>query len=185
MKLPKRYEGIREKRIVAAGRFSEEKNFPLLIEAFYDFHKEFPDYTLTIYGEGTLGEQYKLKIKELNLTESVSMPGFASNLPKEINRAAIYVSTSNHEGISNSMLEALGMGVPTIVTDCPVGGARMFVHTDENGILIPMNSKESLISAMKRIVMDKDYSLSLSKKATQLRETLQAENVSKNWLDLI
>ena len=83
------------------------------------------------------------------------------------------------------MLEALGMGVPTIVTDCPVGGARMFVHTDENGILIPMNSKESLISAMKRIVMDKDYSLSLSKKATQLRETLQAENVSKNWLDLI
>ena len=185
MKLPKRYEGIREKRIVAAGRFSEEKNFPLLIEAFYDFHKEFPDYTLTIYGEGTLGEQYKLKIKELNLTESVSMPGFASNLPKEINRAAIYVSTSNHEGISNSMLEALGMGVPTIVTDCPVGGARMFVHTDENGILIPMNRKESWISAMKRIVMDKDYSLSLSKKATQLRETLQAENVSKNWLDLI
>lgn len=48
-----------------------------------------------------------------------------------------------------------------------------------------MNSKESLISAMKRIVMDKDYSSSLSKKATQLRETLQAENVSKNWLDLI
>lgn len=128
---------------------------------------------------------YKLKIKELNLTESVSMPGFASNLPKEINRAAIYVSTSNHEGISNSMLEALGMGVPTIVTDCPVGGARCLCNTDENGILIPMNSKESLISAMKRIVMDKDYSLSLSKKATQLRETLQAENVSKNWLDLI
>ena len=36
----------------------------------------------------------------------------------------MFVSSSDFEGISNSMLEAMGMGLPVVVTDCPVGGAR-------------------------------------------------------------
>ena len=47
-KLPERYDGEREKRIVAAGRFSEEKNFALLIDGFATFHESFPDYTLAL-----------------------------------------------------------------------------------------------------------------------------------------
>lgn len=184
-KLPKQYKGDREKRIVGAGRFSEEKNFPLLIEAFSDFHKEFPEYTLTIYGEGALRKQYEAMVKKLGLEMFVKMPGFSSDLPKEINRAAMYVSTSNHEGISNSMLEALGMGVPTIVTDCPVGGAKMFVHTDENGILIPMNNKKDLVSAMKKIAENRSYSLYISMRATKIRHELQSSEVAKQWLELV
>ena len=80
-KLPERYAGEREKRIVAAGRFSEEKNFALLIDGFATFHESFPDYTLTIYGEGALRKDYEMQIQELGLGGSVKLPGFASNLP--------------------------------------------------------------------------------------------------------
>ena len=86
-KLPERYAGEREKRIVAAGRFSEEKNFALLIDGFATFHESFPDYTLTIYGEGALRKDYEMQIQELGLGGSVKLPGFASNLPEEINKA--------------------------------------------------------------------------------------------------
>ena len=184
-KLPEQYEGDRDKRIVAAGRFSEEKNFPLLIDAFSDFHKEFPEYTLTIYGEGILRGQYEAMVKSLGLEMFVKMPGFASDLPKEINKAAMYVSTSNHEGISNSMLEALGMGVPTIVTDCPVGGAKMFVRTDENGILIPMENKAELVAAMRRMVIDKEYIKYISNNEIKIREDLAATNICRQWLLLV
>lgn len=184
-KLPERYEGNRDKRIVAAGRFSEEKNFPLLIKAFSDFHKDFPEYTLTIYGEGTLREQYEEMIKTLGLEMFVKMPGFASDLPKEINTAAMYISTSNHEGISNSMLEALGMGVPTIVTDCPVGGAKMYVHTDENGILISMGNRAELVAAMRRIVIDAEYAKYISNNAIKIREALAAKKICHQWLLLV
>ena len=66
-KLPGMYEGEREKRIVAAGRFSEEKNFALLIDGFAAFHERFPEYTLTIYGEGALRKDYEMQIQELGL----------------------------------------------------------------------------------------------------------------------
>ncbi|PGL72701.1 glycosyltransferase [Bacillus sp. AFS055030] len=184
-KLPKRYEGEREKRIVAAGRFSEEKNFSLLIEAFSIFHKKHPEYNMTIYGEGALRNQLEREIKKYDLMSIIKLPGFASNLPEEINKAAMYVSTSNHEGISNSMLEALGMGIPSIVTDCPVGGARMFVKTDENGILIPMNDCDALVEAMSKIAEDRAYAEKISANATKIREEISAKNICKMWLELV
>lgn len=183
-KLPGMYEGEREKRIVAAGRFSEEKNFALLIDGFAAFHERFLEYTLTIYGEGALRRNYEMQIQELGLEEYVKLPGFASNLPEEINKAAMYVSTSNHEGISNSMLEALGMGVPTIVTDCPVGGAKMFVHTGDNGILISMNDKKQLVEAMTKIAKDDTFSRQISKRAIKIRKELQALTIAEKWLSI-
>ena len=184
-RLPQRFCGQRDKRIVAAGRFSEEKNFTLLIDGFATFYKKHPEYSMTIYGEGSLRSEYEDQITKLGLNHCISLPGFSYNLTEEINRAAIYVSTSNHEGISNSMLEAMGMGIPTIVTDCPVGGSRMFVHTDENGILIPMNDKEALVTGMNKIVEDSEYAEKISKKSTEIREKLSAINICKKWLKLV
>ena len=97
----------------------------------------------------------------------------------------MYISTSNREGISNSMLEALGMGVPTIVTDCPVGGARMFVHTDENGILIPMEDVDALTAAMTRIADDPAYAERISRNATAIREELSSSHIASEWMKII
>ena len=135
--------------------------------------------------EGALRKDYEMQIQELGLGGSVKLPGFASNLPEEINKATMYISTSNHEGISNSMLEALGMGVPTIVTDCPVGGAKMFVHTGDNGILIPMNDKKQLVEAMNEIVANRNYARRISLGAVKIRKQLDMSEISKQWLNLI
>jgi GalNAc-alpha-(1->4)-GalNAc-alpha-(1->3)-diNAcBac-PP-undecaprenol alpha-1,4-N-acetyl-D-galactosaminyltransferase len=183
--LPKRYEGEREKRIVAAGRLSEEKNFSLLIKGFAEFHKEFPEYTMTIYGEGVQRRQLENEIVNLNMQQYISLPGFISNIPENIYKAAMYISTSNHEGISNSMLEALGVGLPTIVTDCPVGGARMFVKTDENGIIIPINDQQKLVSAMKKIAFNHEYAMQISVEATKICGKISADNICKQWLELV
>lgn len=183
--LPEMYEGEREKRIVAVGRFSEEKNFALLIDGFAMFHKKFPDYILTIYGDGVLRKDYEIQVRELGLDKYVKLPGFVSNLPQEINKAAMYISTSNHEGISNSMLEALGMGIPTVVTDCPAGGSKMFVHTGENGILIPMNDKKRLVEAMTEIVENRNYAKKISLEAVHIRKQLDMKEISRQWLNLI
>lgn len=183
--LPQCYSGEREKRIVAAGRFAEEKNFGLLIETFKDFYAKHPEYKLTIYGEGKLKADYERLISKLQLEDCIELPGFTSNLPQDINRASMYISTSNHEGISNSMLEALGMGIPSIVTDCPVGGARMFVKTDYNGILIPMNDKAELLKAMEKIVDNPAYSKSLSESSDIIRRELSKATICHRWLELI
>lgn len=184
-RLPERFIGIREKRIVAAGRFTEQKNFPMLLRTFSEFHKSYPEYVLWIFGEGGLRAEYTNIIHEFGISDWVEMPGFVADLPEKMNKAAMYVSTSNFEGISNVMLEALGMGVPTIVTDCPVGGARMFVDNGKNGLLIPMNQEKALLNGMVKIVTDTDFSNSISVSATHIREVLSADTICRAWLDLV
>lgn len=183
--LPFPFEGKREHIIVAVGRLAEEKNFSLLIHAFAEFHKIYKDYKLIIYGDGPLKKVLNAEIKSLQLESYVKLPGFVPSVDEKMYKSAMYISTSNHEGISNSMLEALGMGIPTIVTDCPIGGSKMFVTTDKNGILIPMNDKKSLVNAMKKIADDAKYASSLSQNAVQIRHDLDAITISKKWMDLI
>ena len=184
-RLPGRFEGEREKRIIAAGRFSEEKNFPMLLRTFAAFHKEFPEYKLELCGEGALRGELEAMCIQLGIVDAVEMPGFVSNLADRMHNAAMYISTSNHEGISNSMLEALGMGVPTIVTDCPVGGARMFIKNGENGIIIPMEDEDALLDGMQSIVCDRVFAENLSINAVKIREDLAAEKVCQQWLKII
>ena len=113
------------------------------------------------------------------------MPGFIKDLPIAINKAAMYISTSNHEGLSNAMLEALGMGIPSIVTDCPAGGSKMIINHGVNGILIAMNDKQGLISAMDRIVSDDKYAEMLSLNAVKVREFYSKDKIAERWLKLI
>ena len=70
----------------------------------------------------------------------------------------MFVSSSDFEGISNSMLEALGMGLPVVVTDCPVGGARMVIKSGENGILVPVGDTQAMYEAMRSVLKDPDTS---------------------------
>lgn len=50
------------------------------------------------------------------------------------------------------MLEALGMGLPVVVTDCPVGGARMVIKSGENGILVPVGDTQAMYEAMRQCI---------------------------------
>ena len=183
--MPNPWNGEREKKIVAAGRFSEEKNFPMLIKAFVRFSKIHPEYKLIIYGEGKLRKEYENLITKLNINKIVELPGFSANLIEEIRKASMYISTSNHEGISNSMLEALGMGIPTIVTNCPIGGSKMFVRSDDNGILIPMNDEEALFKAMCKICEDTQYAEHISTNAIKIRNQISTKSVCNSWMEII
>ena len=66
----------------------------------------------------------------------------------------MFVLSSDYVGISNSMIEALAIGVPVISTDCPVGGSRMYIDNKESGLLVPVKDKEALVTAMKKIASD-------------------------------
>lgn len=183
--LPAKFEGEREHIIVAAGRLVEQKNFALLIKGFKRFHETHPDYQLMIYGEGEQQQELITLARVLGVENAVFMPGFSGKLHEEIYRAGMYISTSNFEGISNSMLEALGMGIPSIVTDCPIGGARMYVKNGKNGILIPMNDEEALVDAMCKIADDHTFARRISDEAVKIKDELNARTICKQWLNLV
>lgn len=179
--LPQPYKGPREKVIVNFCRLNKQKNLSLLIRAFNDFRTFYPDYILHIYGDGPEKASILQLIDSLELNNFVSVFPNCSDIHKRILNASMYISTSDFEGLSNSMLEALAIGLPTICTDCPCGGARMVIEDGVNGILIPVGDKKALVEKMCILAKDSNISNMLSQNAAIMREKLDMNTICKEW----
>lgn len=183
--LPVRFEGAREKRIVTFARLEPQKNYPLLVNAFEKFSNDHEDYILEIYGKGSMEENLKRLVSNKRLENKIKFCGFSSNIHRDILSAKMFVLPSDYEGLSNSMLEALAIGLPCICTDCPPGGARMFIEDGVNGLLIPVGDVDTMANAMSKIAEDDFFAEKLSKNAMLIRDELQADLICKKWEEII
>lgn len=120
----------------------------------------------------------------MGLSERIHFEGFKKNIDEIIRDSAMYVSSSDYEGICNSMIEAMSMGIPTICTDCPIGGARAMITDGVNGLLVPVRDSEKLYKAMKTFIDRPEYAARLGAKAEEIRNMYPVEKIAKEWLDL-
>lgn len=172
------------KKIINFCRLEKQKNIPLLIRAFKEVHKKHPDYSLWIYGNGAEKENITQYIKEQQLTESINVYNFVDNIHDIAVSCSMFVSSSDYEGISNSMLESMAMGLPVVCTDCPIGGAKMMIRDNENGLLVPCKQEKSLASAICRIIENPSIARKLSSNAIKIRDDLSLENITNVWVSL-
>jgi glycosyltransferase involved in cell wall biosynthesis len=117
-----------KKVFIAIGRMVPQKNFSLLLDAFYLVNKEINS-ELIILGDGPLLNVLTKKINDLNLNESVILKGFVSNPFKYIKVADVFVLSSLWEGFGNVIVEALSLGTQVVSTNCNSGPAEIL----ENG----------------------------------------------------
>ena len=189
--LPEPYQGNRNKNITTFCRISKQKNLPLLVDAFSMLHREHPEYTLRIIGDSNNAEgdgvlqTLKEQIAGYGIEEAVVFEPFMTNVHEAIIEDAMYVNSSDYEGISNAMLEAMAIGMPTVCTDCPIGGARATITDGENGLLVPIGDADALYRAMKRIAENEVLSQSLSQNAARLRDELSLDRIAERWLKLL
>lgn len=184
--LPDIFSGEREKRVVAVARLNKQKNLPMMISGMADFLTSHPEVCLEIYGEGDPRDpDMKRELVELasqkGICDQVKFKGFVHNVTEKIRNASIYVSTSNYEGISNSMLEALAMGLPCICTDCPVGGARMFIKEGINGYLVSVGDERAFKDALYKVESDNNMRTRCYEKAVELRKILSVNTITEQW----
>lgn len=176
-----RYEGVRDKRIVSVGRMDANKNHAMMIRAFASLAERYPDYTLTIYGEGELRKALEELVAQLGLSDRVFMPGVIPDVAKQIEKASLFLLTSYSEGISNALIEALATGLPVISTDVPSGGTVELITDNVNGLIIPVGDEKALERAMDRLLGDPAYADRLGKKAVKIQERLAPERVNGLW----
>lgn len=177
-----------EKVIITACRIAREKNLEMLIRAFRTFSEKHRDYILKIYGKSenlVILDELKSLVSSLNLDNRVMFPGYVKNIKDLLSDSAIFALTSNFEGLSNSMLEALCIGIPTICTDCPAGGAAMVIKNGENGFLVSMNDSDALSQRMMEIVDSRELQIKLSSNALKLREQLDVSIIMDQWEEAI
>lgn len=175
------YSGEREKVIVGAGRLAEQKNFPLLIKAFARISEKFPEHKLVIYGKGGLLDSLKSLAGELGVGDRVEFPGYVDNMPETLEKADMFVLSSDYEGMPNALMEAMAVGVPSVSTDCGGGGARFLIQNGENGLLVPQKDEEKMAEAMEKILSDKAFAEKISENGRKLQETLAPEKIYGEW----
>lgn len=189
--LPEPYAGERQKKIVNFCRISSQKNLHLLINAFDLFYQAHPDYELYIIGDavgnGIEGymESVQALIAEKKSREKIYILPAVKGIHNKILDYAMFVSSSDFEGMSNSMLEAMAIGLPTICTDCPAGGARAVIKDHENGILTPVGDEEALAKAMCEVADDSALAQKLSQNGAKIRETQSVDKIIAQWMELI
>lgn len=184
-KIPQLFTGIRRKEIVTAGRLNPQKNQKLLIDAFSKVVKKHPDYRLIIYGEGPIRKGLEESVRELNLKESVELPGAFQNVLEKMKESYMFVLSSDFEGMPNALMEAMALGLPCISTDCPCGGPRELIEDGENGILIPTNDVDSLADAMLHLITNEDAAREIGHNASNIRETLSIDKMFEAWMDFL
>lgn len=183
--LPERFAGERRHEIVNFCRLNKQKNIPLLIDAFELLHREHPDYTLRIYGRGEEKDSLIAYARGKGLDGIVIFEDFATDIHERIRDAAMYVCSSDFEGLSNSMLEALAIGMPSVCTDCAGGGARMMIRNQVNGLLVPVGDVATLYRGMKEIVDNPDLAEKMSVEAALIREELSIAKIASRWEEMI
>ena len=174
----------RNKVIMTACRLSTQKNLPMLIKAFSGVVKDYPEYSLHIYGTGEERDNLQKLIEKYDLEGKAKLIGHSSDIFHIMQESAMYVCSSNYEGISNSLLEALCMGMPVISTDHPIGGAKVMISDQENGLLVPVGDDEEMCSAMKYLIEHPETAERLGENAKKIRERWPVDKIADRWLSV-
>lgn len=179
------YLGVKEKSIVAAGRLCEQKNFALLIEAFSRISDEFSDYKLKIYGKGPLETQLKELAENKGLSDRVEFMGYVDNMPEQLEKASLFVLSSDFEGMPNALMEAMALGLPCVSTECPCGGPKFLINDKENGLLVPVNDAEAMASAIREMLENEEFRNNCGENARKVVETLNPQKIYGTWEKVI
>lgn len=148
-------ENIKEEHlVVTAGRLNSQKNHHLLIDSIGMVKKEIPDVRCKIYGEGKLRKELQDKINSYDLSKTITLEGKKSTVTSYISKGTVFVMTSNREGLSNALMEAMMLGMVCISTDYP--GVEDIIEDGITGYVIPRGDKKALANKIIYVLNDKD-----------------------------
>ncbi|MCC5859285.1 MAG: glycosyltransferase [Ectothiorhodospiraceae bacterium] len=136
--------------ILSAGRLVPQKDYPTLLRAFARL-RERRNARLIIVGKGREQPRLEQLARELGIEADLDLPGFVANPYAWMARADVFALSSRWEGLVNVVMEALGLGLPVVSTDCP-SGPREILAGGRYGVLVPMRDPEALADGLEQVL---------------------------------
>ena len=171
-------------RAIAVGNLFHVKGFSRLIDVWSIVYQRYPEWSLSIYGDGYLREELQQKINGLSLTEVVKLEGKVKNIRDAYMQSSFSLISSYEESFSLTLLEAQTCGLPVIAFDCPWGPSELITH-GVDGFLIPEGDIQAFADKVCELIENKELRNEMGHNAFRHSKLFSEEEVMSRWVKLL
>ncbi len=163
--------GLENRQVMAAGRYTHQKGFDMLIEAWKGM--DTTGWTLRIAGDGDIPS---------DLPDNV-VPGPASDIRSEYLNSSLFVLSSRYEGFGLVLAEAQAAGLPMVSFDCKCGPGEI-ITDGEDGFLVPEGDVAGLAERMQRLMNDSELRRRMGQAAWSNSKRFDGSVIMPQWKSL-
>jgi glycosyltransferase involved in cell wall biosynthesis len=169
--------------LVCTRAFEAYYGVDLVVRAFVEVQKEFPEARLSLVGDGALRQEISKLVAELKVA-NVQFVGKVSrdNIGRFYDQADIFINASWLDNMPGSVLEAFASGTP-VVSTAPAG-IRYIVEHERTGLLCAPGDWRALAEHVIRLLRQPDLALRLALNAHKESERYRWEAVRAQWLEV-
>jgi glycosyltransferase involved in cell wall biosynthesis len=180
------------RNFISYGRLLERKGFQEAIRAFSQVVTNYPDCTLTIFGEGPYRTELESLIHDLGLEGSVFLPGKVQNPVDLLNSDLREHRTSFHcflfpswyEGFSGALVEAMMAGIPIIASDIPMNLEA--IEADKSALVFPVGNVAALADQLLFAIQNSERMEELGKEARKVAiQNFDIEVIAKEYEEVL
>jgi len=161
--------------LISVGELNTNKNNSVIIEALRKLNNSCIHYLLC--GVGDKECELKNKVKEYGLEKNVHFLGYRNDIPQLLKSSDVYLLPSYREGLSRSLMEAMGAGLPCIVSE--IRGNVDLIQEGVDGFLRAPNDSEGFAEAINILASDKELREKMKISNLETIKKFDVENVKK------
>ena len=177
---PAQLPSVRRQRIIAVGRYFDEKGYDMLLKAWEIVEKVSDDWELDVYGDGNkpyyekIAASLNLDKKRCRLNDSIS------DVQKEYLDSSLFVCTSRFEGFGMGIVEAMACGLPVVAFDC-LWGPRSIITDGEDGLLVENGHIEKMAETILSLISHPERISEMGMNARRNVQRFNIDAVAKKW----
>ena len=155
--------------IISTGRLVEQKRFDLLVEVAAIIKQKGLDWQIVVVGKGRLENDLRKYADRLEVSDFVKFVGFRDDVLSLVNSADIFVLSSDYEGMSNSLREAMAVGTACVATD--VFGVDELFQKGKSGIMVNQGDATQLFEAIEQLIHNPELKNKIERNSAELLRT--------------
>lgn len=179
---PKVHSDCSRHHAIAVGRYTWQKGFDMLINAWRSVYQRHPDWVLDIYGAGEK-ETYCEQVERKGLSSVVNCHGAEADIFSKYAESSIFVLSSRYEGLPLVLGEAMATGLPIVSFSCPCG-PKDIISDGKDGILVENGNIEKLSDSICYLIENEEVRKEMGRKGIVSAERFREDRIMQKWIEL-